>query len=519
MSKHSQEYRKQPEPLMEQIASFVGFFILLLVFKSFFVPLFVIPTGSMAETLCGAHATHTCPNCGYEYQIGFRPPTDPQPDTVECPNCRYRQKNTLLSLGRTMAPTVGDRITVLGWPYDLGLSWMQPQRWDVVVFRNPLDPEQNFIKRLIGLRGDKVELIGGDVFINDIIQAKPRHVQEQLWFPYYDHDHRPAKAAGPENRYYPHWRALSADSAWTGLDTRMPAFKGTDSPRAEVAFATFPDDLRLITDSDHPPVYGVVEDVYGYNPLFGREKAPPSKGTPQDLVTDTRLSCDVRLRAGQGYVELSSTKHDDRFMARLHADGRLELIHENAAGEQAVLAVHENVDTRRTNRIALGNVDYVVRVQLNGEIVLQSTPEQYSITPAAARALSARVRPADLRIAAENIDATCARLRVERDIFYKYWTFENGRKVPVRAGQGEPFQLRDDEYFVMGDNSPSSHDGRLWDHAGPHMRSARRDYRLGTVPADQMIGRAFFVYWPGFLPSPIGGWNIIPDIGHVRWIR
>ena len=54
MSKH-REQRK--EPVIEQIASFVWFFVLLLVFKGFFLPLFIIPTGSMAETLCGAHGT------------------------------------------------------------------------------------------------------------------------------------------------------------------------------------------------------------------------------------------------------------------------------------------------------------------------------------------------------------------------------------------------------------------------------------------------------------------------------
>ena len=72
------------EPFLTQIASFVELFVWLLVLKSFFLPLFIIPTGSMAETLSGAHATYTCPNCGYEYPVGFHDPEGPR--IVQCPN-------------------------------------------------------------------------------------------------------------------------------------------------------------------------------------------------------------------------------------------------------------------------------------------------------------------------------------------------------------------------------------------------------------------------------------------------
>ena len=80
------------EPWWEQAASFISFFIYLLILKSFFLPLFIIPTGSMAATLCGAHAVHTCPNCGVEYAIGYVEQWPPgyQP-VVQCPNCRWRE--------------------------------------------------------------------------------------------------------------------------------------------------------------------------------------------------------------------------------------------------------------------------------------------------------------------------------------------------------------------------------------------------------------------------------------------
>lgn len=42
----------------------------------------------------------------------------------------------------------------------------QPQRGDVVVFRLPRDPEQVWVKRVVGLPGDAVQVRGGTVFVD-----------------------------------------------------------------------------------------------------------------------------------------------------------------------------------------------------------------------------------------------------------------------------------------------------------------------------------------------------------------
>jgi signal peptidase I len=76
----------------------------------------------------------------------------------------------------SMIPTllVGDFIIVNKFAYGLRLPVLnkkfvelgEPQRGDVIVFRYPVDPSVNFIKRLVGLPGDTVAYRNKQLFIN-----------------------------------------------------------------------------------------------------------------------------------------------------------------------------------------------------------------------------------------------------------------------------------------------------------------------------------------------------------------
>lgn len=66
--------------------------------------------------------------------------------------------------GFSMRPTLqdGEYILVSKLAYKLG----QPQRGDIVVFIFPVNPEEDLIKRVIGLPGDTIAVQGGVLSIN-----------------------------------------------------------------------------------------------------------------------------------------------------------------------------------------------------------------------------------------------------------------------------------------------------------------------------------------------------------------
>jgi signal peptidase I len=66
--------------------------------------------------------------------------------------------------GASMEPTLlsGEYVVVSRLSYRLG----SPQRGDIIVFHFPRNPEEEYIKRVIGLPGDEVEVKSGSVYVN-----------------------------------------------------------------------------------------------------------------------------------------------------------------------------------------------------------------------------------------------------------------------------------------------------------------------------------------------------------------
>ena len=89
----------------------------------------------------------------------------------------------------SMVPTllVGDELIASKYPYGYGkysspiglmpdfagrVFGKAPERGDVIVFRLPRDPSTNYVKRLIGLPGDRIQMKQGRLYINGAIVAR-----------------------------------------------------------------------------------------------------------------------------------------------------------------------------------------------------------------------------------------------------------------------------------------------------------------------------------------------------------
>ena len=128
-------------PWDETIRTLVVAVVLALVFRSFLFEPFHIPSASMQNTL----------------QIG---------DYIFVSKSSY-------GYSRYSFP--------LGLPLFEGRVWEDmPERGDVVVFRPPQTPQIDFIKRVIGLPGDKIQMIEGALHINGAAIQRERLEDAQM---------------------------------------------------------------------------------------------------------------------------------------------------------------------------------------------------------------------------------------------------------------------------------------------------------------------------------------------------
>ncbi len=55
----------------------------------------------------------------------------------------------------------------------LAYEWQEPIRGDIVVFYFPQNPSRRFIKRVIGLQGDTINIQSGQVYVNGVPLEEP----------------------------------------------------------------------------------------------------------------------------------------------------------------------------------------------------------------------------------------------------------------------------------------------------------------------------------------------------------
>jgi len=492
--------RKNRESFLETLESIVVAFVLAFIFRAFVVEAFVIPTGSMGPTLYGQHAEFTCCDCGYTFAVGANGRLNSRP--VVCPNCGRRQR-----VPPGISPYSGDRILVLKFLYDFA----EPRRWDVIVFRNPNQPEENYIKRLVALPGETIELVRGDVTLNGRIAHKSDRAQEALWMIVHDTRHAPTR---------------------TGWDRRWIADRLWESDKHGFALPRAPPTGRTAwLVYHHRNTEGHrdnIRDYYAYN------SGANGSTTGRNVCTDLRLTTAVTAETAEAVLVVEMRAWRDRFRFRLPAEGSEEPTRIFLNGRVIAEASGGVLPVGRSAEVEVANVDHALLLRVDGRRVTEThynplTPQgdvTYKPAPVSEDMLQASheaPRPGwtppmacELRLGVRGGPLRIAYLRLDRDVYYV------NRAAPGYGTEGYPFTLKADEFFVLGDNSPKSYDSRAWCAASnasgwpPNAGFPRFEGRP-VIPRRNLVGKAFFVYWPAagtrwhiprVVPNPTG-WRLV----------
>ncbi|MBX3373741.1 MAG: hypothetical protein KF817_07890 [Phycisphaeraceae bacterium] len=161
--------------LTDTLQSLIVAFVLAMMVRAFVCEGFVIPTGSMAPTLMGRHLALRSSSTGVPFPVGLNPDDDLRNTRLD--DLQFADPYLgpqYPGAGRPAPGQVGDRLGDRILVHKSLYLFRDPHRFDVVVFKNPtnpLGPDGNYIKRLVGLPDEVIWLVDGDVFVADVDAA------------------------------------------------------------------------------------------------------------------------------------------------------------------------------------------------------------------------------------------------------------------------------------------------------------------------------------------------------------
>ncbi|MFO0827584.1 MAG: S26 family signal peptidase [Phycisphaerales bacterium] len=528
--------------VVDTLQSLTIAFALAMSVRSFVTEGFVIPTGSMAPTLLGAHLRWQSPQTGYSYPMDSQPVIDGAM-ARQAPNWGLIDPMLNTNHGIATASTrdlltqirMGDRVLVLKFLY----SFQEPQRWDVVVFKNPTDPvgdTQNYIKRLVGLPNEQLLLIDGDVWTAPLgaplkefkIQRKPEYVQRAVWRNVHDSDYIPMEPANLAQVTKGQFKYDGPPWKGDGWDTSGRAYRHDSASPATLRW-----DWHTIAINDFTaynalcavPFFFAVSDV--------RVAAAVEADDPAALSTELQLGARAHL-----FVWM--IKDGKLTMSIRHSESG-ELVNSSVTAialpqrGQACDLEFWHVDQRMSawlNGVEIAHLDYDNWTPEDRVVFshVGSTLETYRAQPTN----SQNVTPPTLGWTFGGSPVTLHRVRVDRDLYYRpeiasatNQLASNGPPIDGLAfgtDMDHPAELKADQFLMLGDNSARSRDGRLWGRPHPIVTEQLGEAAPFIVPRELLLGKAYCVYFPSPLPNPLSGAGsdgrkIIPDFGSLRFIR
>lgn len=423
--------------------------------KGAMVEAFTIPTGAMAPTLQGEHADRVCQHCGFAFAVGLSERTPPQgvsiaqwqtqigPAATFCPNCLQPDE-----VGVDVPTVKGDRVIVD--------KQVMPRRWELVVYRYPEDRNINFIKRLVGLPGETLEIVSGEVFIDGQWLQKAPATAQDLWLHVHDTAFRADSPAADE----PGWRPAEEKSNWRQVDGRWTNDGG--GRRDELVYV------------------GPVGDRLAYN---ARSRLFDRRESRRFEVGDILVACDVTRFSGAGSLKFAWQFRGESAEIVVSPGGEVEI--------QTVAARMDEHERQRAagklttlpqpgDRLGFAVRDGQAYLIDNDQLSLLLPFGEPDIETAKAR-LQEPAAPCRIALVADRCRVELSRIVLVRDIYYRGGDedddiFAGG----LRGGLENPVTLGETEYFVMGDNAARSKDSRFY----------------GDLQASDILGTARWIYWP-----------------------
>ncbi len=551
--------RPRPQPVQhgdsvrEIVETIVFVVVLVLLLKSFAAEAFVIPTGSMAQTLLGYQKEVTCPDCGIKFPINCSQEVDPseggRPSSVYacvCPNCR--QQIHFPSAPRSYLESYpnsrgiddpgwnsGDRVLVAKFVYDL--RDRIPDRLDVVVFKYPGDGNfprtgphrnhvpMNYIKRNIGLSGETIAIHGGDLYslspdkgphYDDYEKAKQDpEMMATLWKKDYMHIDDPDAhdlfrkgefqivRKNPEtilsmmrlvfDNDHPSQSEPASTDRWKTVDRPWTADAGRGF-RHDGSDSGGPDWLRynhILRDNQGKPA--LITDIMGYNTYQSLMHLTPLLG--DNWVGDLILECEASIDDPRGELTLELSRGVDRFQARWDlSTGTCTLWRITAAGEQKLESKATALKTKGTYRLRFANVDRRLVVWVDGELpfdngVTYAPPEV--LGPTKENDLD---KPAGIGVRGAGV--AVRKLKLFRDTYYTVGGAREGtspHEADVHVDPTDPPSWRDLSHPpLLTVYVQPDHFLCLGDNS-PESSDGRS---WGVVPRRLLLGRALLVYYP-----------------------
>ena len=120
---------------------------------------------------------NTCDTCDH---IG----TTVSSHNATCPNCGQANINA-----KAAPAAYGDQLLVHKGVFD----FRRPRRWETVVFFNPASPGEAYVKRVVGLPEETLQVLDGDLFIEGEIASKDLATQRDMRIGVFDLAYRPSQ--------------------------------------------------------------------------------------------------------------------------------------------------------------------------------------------------------------------------------------------------------------------------------------------------------------------------------------